>query len=497
MTDLEAEFERGAALHRQGRLAAAGQVCLGILRQQPDHFAALHLLGLIALQTGKAELGVDLLGRAVDVCGTSAEARNDLGNGLGALGRPEGALSSYDKAIALKPQYWEAHANRAATLKKLERLEEAVASFDDVIALKPDLVQAHNDRGTALLELNRHHEAGASFDKVIALQPDHARANWNRSLCHLALGEYERGWEMFEWRWKSFLARANGDLPRDRWLGDTPIDGKTILVRAEQGLGDSLQFCRYVPLLAARARVVLQVPRPLLRLLCGLEGVAAIVAADDPLPAFDAWTSMMSLPRVFRTTLETIPNTVPYLRADPGKVVAWQRRLAAFSGRKVGLVWAGSPRPGVPFAAKVDQRRSIDLRHYAALGGVPGLCLISLQKGDPAAQAREPPEGMVLHDWTDELDDLADTAALVEALDLVISVDTSMVHLAGALGKPVWVLNRYDQCWRWLRERSDSPWYPSARLFQQRTPRDWPGVIADVAEALRQALRGTGAPARV
>lgn len=193
--------------------------------------------------------------------------------------------------------------------------------------------------------------------------------------------------------------------------------------------------------------------------------------------------------------LATIPHAVPYLRADPGKVVAWQRRLAAFPGRRVGLVRAGSPRPGVPFANKVDQRRSMNLRQYAASASVPGLCLISLQKGDPAAQAREPPAGMVLHDWTDELDDLADTAALVEALDLVISVDTSMVHLAGALGKPLWVLNRFDQCWHWLRERSDSPWYPSARLFQQRAPGDWPGVMADVAVPLCAAMSGQERPA--
>jgi hypothetical protein len=243
-----------------------------------------------------------------------------------------------------------------------------------------------------------------------------------------------------------------------------------------------LQFCRYLPMLAARARVILQVPRPLLRLLSGLDGISQIVASDEPPPRFDGWTPMMSLPFAFRTTLATIPAAVPYLNADPDRSASWSERLNTLPGRKVGLVWAGSRQRG---AQAMDQRRSLALRYFVPIAAVPGICLISLQKGEAATQTQTPPDGMVLYDWTDELDDFADTAALVDALDLVISVDTSVVHLAGALGKPVWVLNRYDQCWRWLRGRTDSPWYPSARLFRQRTPGDWSGVMSDVVEALR------------
>jgi hypothetical protein len=299
------------------------------------------------------------------------------------------------------------------------------------------------------------------------------------------LGDFERGWRGFEWRWKSRLGPEGRDLPGLPWLGDSSTSSKTILVHAEQGLGDSIQFCRYVPMLAAIATVVLDVPRPLLRLLAGLEGVTRIVTDDDPPPRFDAWIPMMSLPLAFRTTLETVPAAIPYLHADPERTAGWRRRLAALPGWKVGLVWAGSPFSQQPRAQAMDRRRSVTLRHYAPLASVPGLCLISLQKGDTAAQARTPPDGMVLHDWTKELDDYADTAALVEALDLIISVDTSVVHLAGALGKPVWVLNRYDQCWRWLRGRTDTPWYPTARLFRQQSPGDWSGVIREVVEALR------------
>jgi len=212
--------------------------------------------------------------------------------------------------------------------------------------------------------------------------------------------------------------------------------------------------------------------------------VAEIFPSGAPRPRFDAWVPMMSLPLAFGTTLATIPASIPYLHADAERSRSWGRRLAALPGRKIGLVWAGSPFSRQPRAQAMDRRRSMGLEQYAPLAAMSGLCLISLQKGDAATQARTPPLGMVLHDWAAELDDYADTAALVDALDLVISVDTSVVHLAGALGKPVWVLNRYDQCWRWLRGRTDSPWYPTARLFRQQSAGDWPGVIRDVVEAL-------------
>jgi hypothetical protein len=382
----------------------------------------------------------------------------------------------------LQPAHAAAWKNRGAALGGLGRLEEALASCDRAIALRPDYAEAYADRAPALSALGRVEEALESCDRAIALQPDTAEARFNKGACHLALGDFERGWEGFEWRWKSRYGPEPSGLPGHPWLGDSPIDGKTILVQAEQGLGDSLQFCRYVPILANLATVVLDVPRPLRRLLAGLDRRVRIIGDHDPLPPFDAWTPMMSLPLAFRTTLETIPASIPYLRADPERTAAWRERLSALPGRKVGLVWAGSPFSQQPRAQAMDRRRSMALAEFGPLAAVPGLCWISLQKGDAAAQL--PPPGMDLHDWTDELDDYADTAALVEALDLVISVDTSVAHLAGALGKPIWVLNRYDQCWRWLRERNDSPWYPNARLFRQRTPGDWAGVIRDVVDAL-------------
>ena len=262
-----------------------------------------------------------------------------------------------------------------------------------------------------------------------------------------------------------------------------------LLVHSEQGLGDTLQFCRFVPIVAQGAKIVLEVQPPLHRLLADLPGIAEIVAEGDKLPPFDLHCALLSLPRFLGTSLETIPGEVPYLTADPLLVSAWRRRLAGLAGLKIGLVWAGGPRPDEPAESSVDRHRSMPLARLAALAEVEGVSFVSLQKGPPAAQAAQPPPGMVLHDFTAELDDFADTAALVEALDLVISVDTAVAHLAGALGKPVWLLNRFDTCWRWLLGRDDSPWYPTLRQFRQPAAEDWDSVIAAVKAALAQRVR--------
>jgi tetratricopeptide (TPR) repeat protein len=476
-----AHYNRGNALrdlHRPEDAVASYDRAIAL---QPDHAEAYNNRGAALADLRRPEEALSSYTRAIAQRPNFTEAHNNHGNALAELGRLEEALASYGRAIALKPDHAGAYKNRGAALAGLGRLDDAVADFDKAIALQPDYAEAYADRGAALANLGRREEALASCDRAIALKPDSDEARFNKGACHLALGDYERGWQGYEWRWQTRNAPALPDLPSVLWRGETSLANKTILVHAEQGFGDSLQFCRYVPMLAKLATVVLDVPRPLVRLLSNLTGVTQIVARGDPLPPFDAWIPMLSLPLAFRTTLATIPATVPYLHAVPQP--RWQQRLATLSGRKVGLVWAGSPLSPPPKALAMDRRRSITLQHFAPLSTIPGLCLISLQKGDAAAQM--PPAGMVLHDWTDELEDYADTAALVDALDLVISVDTSVVHLAGALGKPVWVLNRFDQCWRWLQDRTDSPWYPTARLFRQPAPGDWASVIREVTEALR------------
>ncbi len=302
------------------------------------------------------------------------------------------------------------------------------------------------------------------------------------------MGRFEAGWRLYEWRKKLDKPASSRVYPQPEWLGVEDIAGKTLFLHWEQGLGDTIQFCRYARLAEARgARVIMEVQQPLYRLLRQISPTIQIIGQGEKPAAFDYHCPLLSLPLAFRTTLETIPAAVPYLHADPDRAARWRHRLAALPGHKVGLVWAGDPNKSrIPNRViNMDQRRSITLAHFSRLAEVVGVSFVSLQKGEAAAQARTPPEGMVLHDWTDELHDFADTAALVEALDLVISVDTSVVHLTGALGKPVWMLNRYDQCWRWLLDRIDSPWYPTARLFRQQSPGDWHGVIRAVAAALR------------
>jgi tetratricopeptide (TPR) repeat protein len=477
-------YNRGNALRDLQRPAEAVESYDRAIALQPKHAEAYNNRGTALADLGWPEAALANYASAIALRPNFVEAHNNNGIALALLHRLEEALASYDRAIALNPDHAGAYKNRGAALAGLGRLDDAVADFDKAIALQPDYAEAHSDRGAALASLGRRADALASCDQAIALTPDAPEAQFNKGACHLALGDYERGWQGYEWRWQTGHSARLPDFPRPLWRGDTEIANQTILVHAEQGFGDSLQFCRYVPILARLASVVLDVPRPLLRLLSSLDCNVQIVARGDDLPPFDAWIPMLSLPLAFHTTLASVPSAVPYLRADPEQTSRWRDRFAALSGRKVGLVWAGSPLSPQPRALAMDRRRSINLHQLAPLAELPGLSMISLQKGDAAAQARTPPNGMVLHDWADELQDFADTAALVEALDLVISVDTSVVHLAGALGKPVWVLNRFDQCWRWLSGRTDSPWYPTARLFRQPAPGDWSSVISELVMAL-------------
>jgi tetratricopeptide (TPR) repeat protein len=480
-----AYYNRGNALRDLQRSAEAVASYDRAIALQPKHAEAYNNRGAALANLGQPEAALANYASAIALRPNFVEAYNNHGNALAQLDRPDEAVASYGRAIMLKPDHAAAYKNRGAALASLGCLDAAVADLDKAIALQPEYAEAYSDRGAALANLGRRAEALASCEQAIALKPESSEARFNQGACDLALGDFERGWEGYEWRWQTRNAAALPDLPGVRWRGEAAIADQTILIHAEQGFGDSLQFCRYLPMLASRASVVLDVPRPLLRLLSSLDCDMQIVARGDDLPRYDAWIPMLSLPLAFRTSLATIPAAVPYLHADPEQSARWRQRLAVLPGRKIGLVWAGSPLSPLPKALAMDRRRSMTLQQFAPLAEFPGLCLISLQKGDAAAQSRNPPDGMVLHDWTDELHDFADTAALVDALDLVISVDTAVVHLAGALGKPVWVLNRFDQCWRWLSDRTDSPWYPTARLFRQPAPGDWSSVICEVAGALR------------
>ena len=441
--------------------------------------------GNVLLNLDRAPQALDSFDQAIALRGDYAEAFCNRGNALRALNRHAEALDSLERALALQPGFADAHSNRGNVLQDLDRHEEAVASYNQALELQPYHLDALVNRGVALRALGRHAAALASYDAALALRPEHITARTNRSLCLLQTGDFTQGWIEHEWRLRmpAFAPTATrfADPP---WRGSESLAGKTILLHAEQGFGDTLQFCRYAPLVAARgAHVVLEVGRPLARLLATLDGVAQVIVGGDKMPPIDSHCPLLSLPLAFGTTLDTVPPPAA-LRPDPIQVAYWQQRLATIPGRRVGLVWEGSSLKRHPEGRAADRRRSMTLGQFMPLGTLPGNTFVSLQVGDAAAQTAAPSPGLAVHDFTAELTDFADTAALISGLDLVITVDTAVAHLAGTLGKPVWILTQFDADWRWLLHRDDSPWYPSARLFRQSSFGDWPGVIAEVAAAL-------------
>lgn len=405
------------------------------------------------------------------------------------LGQPKEALANLDGTLEAEPDNWLAYVNKVAALDTLGRFDEALAASDRAATVAPENAVVHNARGGALTLAGRHTEALTSFNRAMDLDPQYAEAHWNASLCLLRLGRLQEGWALHEWRKK--LPRPLGARPRagQEWNLKEPLTGCRLLVVAEQGLGDSIQFCRFATLAArAGATVVLEVPSPLKGLLSSLEGVAATVDQSDPLPPIDFSCSMLSLPFAFGTTLETLAARTPYLFADTKRVEAWQVRLGPNGKLRVGLVWSGGQRADQPELAATNLRRNLPLKLLAPLKH-QHIEFYSLQKGEAAESelrrtVRSGWDGPEVLDFSSHLHDFADTAALMEQLDLVISVDTSTAHLAGALGKPVWILNRFDSCWRWLTDRADSPWYPTARLYRQIRPGDWQEVVQRVRSDL-------------
>jgi tetratricopeptide (TPR) repeat protein len=422
-----------------------------------------------------------------------SEAHCGRGNALHALGEFEEALPSYDRALGTRANYAEAHSNRGLTLHELQRFEEALASYDRALALRPDYAEALTNRGVTLQELKRFDAALASYNSALKVRPDYAKAHYDEAICRLLIGDLARGFEKYEWRWETEqLAEGKRKFSQPLWLGSDEITGKTILLHAEQGLGDTLQFCRYVPLLTSRGvRVILEVQKPLSTLMGTLAERAQIVSQGDKLPDFDFHCPLLSLPLALGTQIETIPSAIPYLSASESKTRLWRDRLGCRQGPRIGIVWAGNSRKELSHGHRLlDSRRSLAFDRLEPVLQVANCDFYSLQKGDDAVlQLRASPMCHRVTDWTDDLHDFSDTAALVENLDLIISVDTSVAHLAGALGKPVWLLNRYDTCWRWLLNREDSPWYPTVRLFRQDQTRDWDSVVTRVGAALQDYVR--------
>ncbi|NYH19199.1 tetratricopeptide repeat protein [Paraburkholderia bryophila] len=445
---------------------------------------------------GNAQAGLnqplDALGsfdRAIALTPAFAQAWNNRACVLRDLGRPADALASCDHALALQPNYPDAWSNRGNALSDLNQPQDAELSYRRALELAPTFADAWNNLGLTQIDLDRHAEALASYERALAVNPTAAETHWNESLCLLQMGQLEAGFRKYEWRWERNRIKAGKrSFAQPLWLGDFSIEGKTILLHAEQGLGDTLQFCRYAALVSALgAKVVLEVPAELTRLMTTLDGVDQLIEAGQPLPPFDCHCPLLSLPLAFKTDLTSIPSATPYLFADNEAVEQWRDRLNEHANGqfKVGLVWAGGNRPHVAELRKNDARRSITFERLAPMLDVPNVQFFSLQKGAAALQLLDSDAGRhTVIDYTEALHDFADTAALVANLDLVISVDTSTAHLAGALDKPIWILNRFDTCWRWMLERTDTPWYPRARLFRQPALGDWDSVIHAARSAL-------------
>jgi tetratricopeptide (TPR) repeat protein len=452
------------------------------LHLRPD-FPEAHLnLGVALQKQGLPDQATACYRAALDLRPDFVDAHYNLGNLLHDRGHLEEAFACLRRALDLDPGHAEAHNNLGNVLRDQGQPDQALACFREALELRPDLPDAHNNLGIALQQRGRLAEAVECYRTALKFKPDLPDGHFNLALALLAGGDMAAGWEEHEWRWKTpQMIAARRDFSQPQWRGEA-ASGRALLIHAEQGFGDTLQFCRYATLAAARGwRVILEVPQPLVRLLSGLAGVERVVARGEELPEFDLHCPMLSLPLAFGTTIETVPGTETYLNADTGQAAALNRRLAATAipGPRIGLVWAGNPRFHSPALAATDRRRSLAPERLAPLFELSGLHFVSLQKTGPAAPADFP-----LTDLMDEMGDFADTAALIANLDLVISVDTAVVHLAAAMGKPVWVLNRFDQCWRWLTGRRDSPWYPALRLYPQPRPGDWDAVLAEVVRDL-------------
>jgi len=507
-------FNYGNLLKDAGRGDEALAAYDAALKARPDA-AEIHLERADVLREMKRyDEALASYDRALSLRGGDVEALCNRGLALDALGRHGEAVESYDRALALRPdeaivlrnrgcalinlkrldealaafdailtrhpQDAEAHYNRGNVLLQQERFADALASYDAALAVRPDLAEAHNNHGLALKELDRFDDSAASHRRAYAHDPGHVEARWNEALMQLLTDDYEHGWAGYEWRWhKEPLIRAWRDFPQPLWRGE-PISGRTILIHSEQGLGDTIQFSRYVPLVAATgARVIFEVQPPLLRLMQGLGG-AEVIARSDALPDFDWQCPLLSLPLAFGTRIETIPADIPYLHAAADLARGWTQRLGAKRRPRIGLAWAGST------DHRNDHNRSIALAKFLPLLDVDA-DVVSLQKiVRPGEDALLALRGIL--NVGDALGDFADTAALVAQLDLVISVDTSVAHLAGALGVPVWLLVTHIPDWRWLIGRDDSPWYPSARIFRQDAARDWDAVVARVKRALADVV---------
>jgi Flp pilus assembly protein TadD len=505
---IEAYFQNGLRLHSSGRLQQAAQVYRQIIASAPGHADSLHMLGVIASQCGQPGEAVICIDRAIalkpsaalyhvnrasallalgrpdaaeDACRkalqlkrNSAEAYQVLGHIVSDLGRPDEAIAAYNEALRLKPDLPDLHDNLGLALRQAGRLEEAAEALRLAVRRAPGDVQAQGNLAGVLKELGALPEAECGYREALRRQPNDATLHFNLGIVLLLAGRFAEGLKEYEWRFRAGAARIPScDQPQ--WNGE-PLAGRTLLIRAEQGMGDTIQFCRNVPSVAG-GPVIFEVQPGLRRLMSRVPGVSQLITVGETPPLFDLFCPLLSLPQLIaKPGME-----VPYLTAEPDRVALWRDRLGA-SGYRVGIAWQGNP------ASAAERGRSVPLEHFLPLAQAPGVRLISLQKHHGLAQLDTIPPGLRIETLGDDLDSgpdaFIDTAAVMQSLDLVVTSDTSIAHLAGALGRPVWVALQHVPDWRWLLTGEECAWYPTMRLFRQTKRRDWAGVFTRIAERL-------------
>ncbi len=513
--DREKALQTAHDHYRKGNLQQAAADYLEILRGNPDNADALFMLGVMGAQTGQLDLAAGYFLEAIKADPAHVGAHYNLGNvyrdkgqmteafgcfqkviqlhpenanayvNLGIIFRAQGRfheeIQCYQKAIQINPGSAEAFFNLGHAFFDREEFDKALACYEKVTLLNPSFSHAYMNLGTILRIRGRHEEALTCYQKAIHLNPDDAEAHWNLANVLLLTGDFKQGWKEYVWLWKTEDSmKRQRVLSRPLWDG-ADIRGRTILLYAEHGFGDTLQFIRFAPLVAERgATVIVECQPELASLLRGSKGIRQVIPQGEELPAFDIQCPLMMLPVLFNTTIDTIPDAIPYLTADPGLVKKWHKRLLDDHSRmKIGIVWSGVS----------TSRKFCPPDIFVPLTQLKDVSFYSLQKGEAAKESVPVPEGMRFYGYTDEIADFSDTAALIENLDLVISIDTSVAHLAGALGRPVWTLLPYLPDWRWLLDRDDSPWYPSMKLFRQPSLGDWKSVIDKVQDNLKSLIR--------
>ena len=509
------QFSEATRLLTRGDLAQAQAIFEDLLRRHPNHFDCVRRLAMIAMEGGRHADAVSLCCQALEINPTSAETYIDMGSAMLSLGQAQAALECLDAAIQLDGAAAQAHNNRGLALKALGRLQDAeacyrqairldagskeawlnlgvvqrqlnwhdaaLASYTRAIALYPDYARAYVNRGLVLHDIGRLTEAIAQFDTALRIQPSMGEAHWNKALALLTLGDYRAAWPLYEWRWINHSTTPPPcDSAPPMWDGSAPLAGKRILVQCEQGLGDTIQFCRYLPLLAdLGAEVIFEAYAPLVGLMQSLAGVARVIPHNTPYDAVDYRVLLMSLPMVFDSTVTSIPVYERYLSAPPDASLKWSDRLGERQRMRVGLVWRGSP------SHQDDRKRSLVLEELLAY--LPSdFDYVSLQF-EPSASEKVTLAQRQVIDLAADIVDFSDTAAMCAQLDLVISVDTSVAHLSGALGIPCWVLVTHSADWRWLMNRSDSVWYPKTRIYRQLAAGDWNSALQVLAHDLRGA----------